>query len=134
MRPGGSEGDHLVHLALKSLVQVREAPHLHPLHHVGRRPAVPGGGAPLPLWGAPTRFPLGQTPLQAQRSHIIRRIPFSLATLASLSPRGLPFCRIMVLSSKKKIPTTSTPWTPASSWGRIICPSLWLAARGLASM
>ena len=63
----------------------------------------------------------------------MRRMPFSLATLASRSPMGFPFCSTRVLSSKKKIPTTSTPWVPASSWGRIIWPSLWLAALGLES-
>jgi hypothetical protein len=70
--------------------------------------------------GSPAASPRSR----AHMSHIISSMPFSAATFASRSPMGSPWRRTKVLSSKKNMPTTSTPWVPASSWGRIMRPSL----------
>jgi hypothetical protein len=57
-------------------------------------------------------------------SHIISSMPPACATVARRSPTGSPLRSTNTLSSKKNMPTTVTPWVPASSWGRIILASL----------
>jgi hypothetical protein len=61
----------------------------------------------------------------------MREDPPLLGHLGEPLPDGVPLLQDQDVVVKKKIAATSAPWTPASSWGRIIWASLWLAALGL---
>ena len=71
--------------------------------------------ATVPVGIAEPISPSAKQRSSAHWSHSISSIPCSAATRPNRSPTGSPSRSTNVLSSKKNIPTTSTPWFPASS-------------------
>ena len=105
-----SERDHVVgRIARQRSVEVWEAAHTHAFDRV---------------LGLQFQLALGQAALQRALVAEHQQDALLAGDFAQPLAIGSPLRRTYVLSSKNIMPTTSTPWRPSSSCGRIILPSL----------